>query len=484
MQRYLLFTLFALLITYIMVSCEKDNFTNNPDIKLDFSVDTISFDTIFTTIGSTTKRFTVRNQSNSGVEISSIYLNDANNSPFRLNINGSKGDRIDNILIPGKDSIFVFAEVTVDPTGDNLPMLIHDSIIFNWNGNSEVVNLIAYGQDVHLLNGDSLTSQKWINDKPYLIYNSVLVESNETLEIEAGCRIHFHKGSSLFVEGTLQVNGTTDYPIYFQGDRLEEEYSDLPDQWGYYYENEEEDYIIYYGGIHFFSGSKNNTINNAVIRNAIKGIQVDSLSTTSEPVLTLKNSVIENMTLNCLDARTTSIKASNCVFTNSGYCSVRLLLGGNYEFTHCTMANYYDGNVRSEPILYLNNYYSYENVVYAYDFEARFNNCIVYGDNDSEVLAYYVNSEDFNVEFNSCLLKLRMNSSGLSEDCFEDCIFNSDPIFEDIYVNNLAIDSLSPARNNADVEISQLYPFDLRGNSRLDDEEPDIGALEWGVNKK
>jgi hypothetical protein len=45
--------------------------------------------------------------------------------------------------------------------------------------------------------------------------------------------------------------------------------------------------------------------------------------------------------------------------------------------------------------------------------------------------------------------------------------------------NNFAIDSLSPARNIGNIEIARLFPVDLDNQSRLDDEEPDSGALEW-----
>ena len=123
-------------------------------------------------------------------------------------------------------------EVTVDPTNVNNPLLLKDSIVFSINGNIQDVNLEAYGQDFHLFKGEILQSQTWENDKPYLIYNSVIVDSLETLKIKEGCQVHFHKKSSLLVKGTLKVEGSLESPVVFQGDRLEEYYENIPGAMG------------------------------------------------------------------------------------------------------------------------------------------------------------------------------------------------------------------------------------------------------------
>ena len=57
----------------------------------------------------------------------------------------------------------------------------------------------------------------------------------QLLTIEPGVRIHLHRDALLYVEGTLQVNGTLDEPVLFAGDRLEEFYEDKPGQWGLIY---------------------------------------------------------------------------------------------------------------------------------------------------------------------------------------------------------------------------------------------------------
>ena len=127
------------------------------------------------------------------------------------------------------------------------------------------------------------------------------------------------------------MHGTLEEPVKFLGDRLESDYSDVPDQWGASKVLDDQSTYIY-GGINFLRGSKDNTIDYAIIKNASKGIQIDSMGFSENPMLVLSNSRIENMTLNCIDARATKLKASNCIFANSGSYSVALRFGAVTSF--------------------------------------------------------------------------------------------------------------------------------------------------------
>lgn len=485
LKRKIQFLLF-IISCIVIISCQKEKFTTSGDFKLQFTTDTVSFDTIFTSIGSSTQWLTVKNPSKYSVNISKISLAGGENSPFRININGVSAVEDKDVQISSGDSIYLFVEVSIDPTKQNNPMIIQDSIVFEVNGNIQDVDLIAFGQDFHLFNGEVLNTQHWQNDKPYLIYNSILVDSLETLSIDPGCRIHFHKGSSLFVKGTLNVKGTLEEPVKFLGDRLEHDFDEEPGQWGAskVLDNQSE-YI--YGGLHFLKGSKDNTIDHAIIMNATKGIQIDSMGFSNNPVLVLSNSRIVNMSLNCIDARTTKMKAINCIFANSGSYSVALRFGGSYEFYHCTLANYYNErlNSRKEPSLILNNYYTYGNSLYAYDLtKAYFGNCIIYGAMDNEVLLDKVEVEaQFNYRFQNCLIK-DIGSLYSDNPAFLGTIFNKNPLFSEISKNNYSIDSISPARNIGDQMIAAQFPFDLTNYSRLGDEGADLGALEWKPSSK
>uniref|UniRef100_UPI0032171288 hypothetical protein n=1 Tax=uncultured Draconibacterium sp. TaxID=1573823 RepID=UPI0032171288 len=472
------FPLFAIAIIFgiIHFSCSKEEFTTNSEAKLEFALDTLTFDTIFTTFGSTTKRFTVKNPNKQSVSISKIYLAGKNSTPFRLNINGLAANEDNDVTISGRDSIYIFVEVTIDPNNKNMPMVVHDSIVFNLNGNIQDIDLIAYGQDFHLFDGEILKTQTWKNDKPYLVYNSVLIDSLETLTISEGCRIHFHKGSSMFVKGTLNAKGTFDQPIKFSGDRLEKSYEDIPGQWGAFAELENGGIYIY-GGLHFLIGSINNSIDWAIIKNADKGIQIDSLGISANPVLTLTNSRIENMTLNCLDARTTYLKVANSVFANSGSNTVALRFGGNYEFIHCTIANYFNVGIRKEPALVLNNNFEYNNQTYSFTFNSFFGNCIVYGNINDEIFIDKKGNKSFKSEFKNCLLK----TDSYAENDFVNSIFNKEPYFDE---HSFTIDSLSAAKDIGSIDIARLFPFDLNNHSRLEDSGPDLGAFEWLPNEE
>ncbi|MCB0470823.1 MAG: hypothetical protein KDC51_09980, partial [Flavobacteriaceae bacterium] len=54
--------------------------------------------------------------------------------------------------------------------------------------------------------------------------------------------------------------------------------------------------------------------------------------------------------------RNTSITGENVVFNNAGQSSLAGTLGGRYNFTHCTIGNYWDTSFRQYPSLLLNNF--------------------------------------------------------------------------------------------------------------------------------
>ncbi len=480
--------IFALIITASVVlflsNCRKENFTTNPNDKLIFSIDTVHFDTVFTTIGSTTKHFKVKNPNkNQSIKIDRIFLAGGNSSNYRLNIDGSPTNSYsDYILAPG-DSLFIFVEVTIDPNRDK--MIEHDSVVFRYNNNVQDVHLVAFGQDVHLINGRIIQNDTlWTCDKPFLIYNSALVETDVTLTIEAGTKIYFHRGSSLFIQGTLKVNGEYGNPVLFTGDRLEEYYRDIPGQWGAYLQDNHGNTIHIFGGIHLLAGSKYNEINYANIRNPIIGLQVDSVVTHGTPTLILKNSNIENAKIAGLYALGSHIEAENCVFANCGKYTVACIIGGEYYFTHCTMVNYYK-SMRNTPQLILNNYYHYSqngqtHTSYRDLKNAHFANCIIYGSRDTEIGLDLSVDAMANFRFDNCLIKYKDAAELESSDFFIDNIFNKNPNFISTATApyNYRLDEASAAIDAGKMEFAEQVPFDQDGNYRLADGKPDIGAFE------
>lgn len=446
-------------------SCEKETFYEDSDAALRFSVDTVYFDTVFTTFGTTTKWLKVYNPYRQAVKISSVQLAGSTASVYRLNIDGTPTPQASDIIIQGKDSLFIFIEATIDPANQDSPLAVEDSILFTINGNLQKVHLLAWGQDVHLINGAVLETQTWSAGKPYLVYNSMLVEDGHVLTIEAGTRVYFHRNSQMYVAGTVKAMGNFENPIIFEGDRLEDLYKNIPGQWD---------------GIWLMAGSENNEFHYAQIRNAINGIIADTITASPNPTLLLANVIIENMTSAGIYARGSSIYAYNCLITNCGRYAVALTLGGNYEFYHCTFANYWNYSARRTPSVVLNNYYMdiSKNVQIRPLEKALFGNCIIYGDKLDEIgFDFYPGQTDYDFYFGHCLV--RQSESSLFDPLkYNAVLFNQFPGFENREEFDFTLNEESHALDAGFQNYALMHPLDFLMNSRIADTGPDLGAYE------
>ncbi len=461
----------------LLVSCEREYVFRGNGTEIRFSTDTVAFDTIFTSVGSITQNLRVSNPVQDDVVVEAIELMGGEDSDFVLNVNGNAGSRIEDVSIRGNDSVVVFIEAHIKDSGDkNTPFVVSDSIMFYTRDKIQKVHLVAYGQDVIPLRKENLKTQSFTNDKPYLIYDWVVVDSAETLTIDPGTRLHFHKDAFFIVFGTVQVNGESDNPVLFTTDRMDEWYADKPGQWGY---------------IHLMPGSENHTFNNAVIRNSTMGIVVDSvgIEPDAEP-LQLNNVKIEHVTAQGLLAQNSSIIASNSVFADCGSASVALTVGGSYKFYHCTIANYFTWAFRSTPALLISNYFT--DVDNQDRFSpvqtADFHNCIIYGIKENEIKLDFIQNPDdeedvpvfLNVNFSHSLLKIEDEKKEAYSEVFNNGIlFNEDPDFADVSKYNYELDTLSAGLEAGDYEIAREYPFDFYNTNRVENNKlPDLGAIE------
>ncbi len=466
---FLLVSSFLVLLTF---SCDKENFLDDTDAKLEFTTDTLSFDTVFTTVGSITKFFKVINPYNEDVQISDINLAGGEQSQFRINIDGNPVTSATNVPIEAEDSLYIYVEVTVDPNAADLPFLIQDSIVFNLNGNIQDVDLLAYGQNANFFGNVAICDEVWTNELPYVLYDTIYVEPGCKLTIEPGTRIYSHVGSQLFVGGTLEVNGGTDSlnRVVFQGDRLDEGYRDLPGQWG---------------GIHILRGSVDNVIQGAEIKNGLWGVRVDSLAESGGSNILIKDVIIENMSAFGIWGITASIEAENTLIYDCGLNNLNLEFGGFYNFQHCTFANRGSFFVQHKnPILRGVNYLAIgQSIVGLADFfDLNMLNCIIDGTEEEEVFLDELEPDDltvnFNYEFKNCLIKSDEEYNTESEG-FVNCIFNPSPndtLFIDYSEGDLHLNALAPVIDQGDP--STAGTFDLDSNPR--DATPDIGCYEFG----
>jgi len=400
-----------------ILSCKKNNLLTNSNFNIETSTDTILFDTLFTTIGSTTKRFKCYNPNSGSINISNISLQNGINSPFRINIDGESGVLFKDITILAGDSIFIFVEVTIDPNGNSLPLVVEDQIIFETNGNSIKIVLNAWGQDAYF-HVNEIVQGIWTNDKPHVIYGVAAVgypslDSNLTLTIEEGTKIHGHSNAVLYVyKSTLNVNGSFNNPVIFQQDRTE-------------------DYLLYsadsiagqWRGV-YFSNALNSSITHAEIKNAIIGIQIDTFSLNN--YVSLDKVKIHNSLYSNILTQGSNLSAINCLFANSNNYSAFISIGGNVNFEQCTFSNYNSG-YRTSPAFVFKDYYESINgqTIFRPFNQAKFTNCIIDGNSSTDfvcdTLGYVLSGISPNVLFDHCSLKTEDTTENF---LLDNCLFN------------------------------------------------------------
>lgn len=454
----------ALLIFLVsLFACRRESFTTSPDAALRIDVDTLHFDTVFTTTGSTTQVFKIFNDNKKGIHLSAVQVKGGISSPFKINVNGITGPSVSNIDIADGDSAYVFVSVTINPSVGSLPFVVRDSVEVFYNGNKKTIQLEAFGRNAHFLRGHTVsTDEVWNNDLPYVILGGMEVAPNARLTINEGCQIYLHADAPLVVNGTMQVLGKQwdSTRVVFSGDRLDEPYRNYPAAWP---------------GIFFNSSSKDNLFNYAVIKNAYQALVVQAPSVNSNPKLSLLQTIVDNAYDVGILAVNSSINAENLLVSNSGKNLV-LVGGGDYRFTHSTIAAISNILVpHKDPVLLVSNYF---NQAPSNSLNAVFRNCIFWGDGgqvENEVQVLKNGGNTFNVLFDHVLWKVKDNPANVAA---SSAINDLDPAFETINLEensyNFRLKENSPALNKG---INTSVTLDLDGNSRPVG-NPDLGAYE------
>ncbi|HRT89846.1 MAG TPA: choice-of-anchor Q domain-containing protein [Bacteroidales bacterium] len=453
------------------VSCEKP--VTHDIAGLGFSADTIFFDTVFTSVGSATRELVVKNYGRSDIEISRIFLAGGQASPFRLNIDGEATVSASDILLSGRDSMFIFVDVIIDPLNTTSPVLTLDSVIFEVDGRIRSVVLMAWGQDVILLDNSVIKTEVWISGKPYLIYGKVKVDTAEILTVEKGTRVYFHRNSSMYVAGSLKVTGTEEEPVVFASDRTEKIYEDIPGQWQ---------------GIFIAGISKGNSMSNAIVRNSTYGIRLgepESAGLNGIPDLKLKNIRIIHSGVTGLAAYYANVEAENSVFSHCGFNCVSLSSGGDYRFYHCTFQNTWEYGLRLTPALLVDERPSGAGTP-AGSINLLLFNSVVTGDLNTEIEVSSNSSvPSGSYFFDHCLVKMDTSKASVwKKDKFPGTDVNLNPRFIDAVAFDFRPDTLSPLADRGSNLLINTFPSDIRGYSRLTDGLPDIGAYERRPGEK
>ena len=486
MMKFRLLLILSILVAFC--ACREDRISDDPTLRLTFSIDTIAFDTVFTNMGSTTLQFMVYNNNANAVVIRRIWQDSG--KYFKVNIDGESDlYKATDWQLRGHDSLMVFVKVFIDPQKQDAPVLVEDNLHFVVNDNQQTVHFEAYGQDVNLIKTKSRLTIRdtytFTADKPYLIYDTLAVRSLTT--IEPGARLYFHNDAVLLAYGSVMAEGTLEKPITLMGDRIDHLYDSVPylyvsGMWGGVYLLDEKD-----------APERRYHLDYVEILSANVGLFCVSEKTENLQHVHLTNSRIHNHAIYGLVAQNMDVTAVNCELTNAAaYCVY--LSGGKHTFIHSTIAayfNYTNVRIQSTPredvaAVYINNL-SKNHI----PTNTSFQNCIVSGVRENNLLVatplpqYYPDTIAHNY-----LKADTVRTAAAFDNVYwqkEDTM----PIFRNTYYKykeyiyyDFRLDSLSPARGIADSATAASYPLDRFGNPRIrfeagDTIRPDAGCYQY-----
>ena len=370
------------------------------------------------------------------------------------------------------------------------PFIIEEQVFFLTNGNEQVVQLEAFGQNANYLpsrfsagefsvlscRNDSL---RFDDPKPYVIFGVLLIDSCN-LVLPPGTEIFVHGGLArtdedvIFNDGLLAITGNAslssqgsiDQPVIITGDRLETAFEDVPGQWA---------------GIRFLEGSTGNRLVNTKISNSLIGVRADSAT-----VVSLENVDIRNTSGPGIVGIHSTMSGENVLVADNGSFSGLFQFGGNYSFSHSTFANFQG----QSSALRLDNFLCIggdcNNGVLANRLSANFTNCIFFGGDDDEIELIDIfegeQPSEFDYQLTNCIVAVDdlINPDQFPDffDNCENCInaTRDDALFLDEDLSDFRLDTMSIAIEQA-IPLTNV-PRDIEGNVR-DVSTPDIGCYEF-----
>ncbi len=477
MQRAYIYII-GIALTLLMACDDFGSWTTDSGARLTFGRDTVAFDTLVSTVSSSTQRLLVYNHNKDGLRINEVRLKHAGSSLFRVNVDGQfLQDGVGNEFeVLGDDSIFVHVEVTLPDANADTITHYTDSLCFQLeSGVVQYVVLQAGGMDawhwrgVKVIESDTTLQ----SHRPVIVYDSLYVSPGATMTLAAGTQLYFHQKASMCVEGTLLVNGTLDTPVVFRGDRTGNlfdylPYDNTPQQWG----------GVYLRG----SGHKLTYLD---LHSSTFGIVAEDTD------LELANSVIHNTGGNALRAKNCRVKAYNTQISNA-YGDLFHMIGGDVEMVFCTLAQFYNYDAQRGWALCLRDYeLEYGDTMYYDIAQARFHNCVISGYGSDVISGSFIKEHKFaepvNYHFERCFLNTVYSEAdslrfirNIYETPEDTMSYGRQFLLFDTYARlyDFTPDTLAHFCDSADVHWAETYPVDRLGRSRTADGLPDIGAYE------
>ncbi len=453
-------------------SCSDDDYTLSASVWLDMSVDTISFDTVFSNVPSAMQDFWVYNRSKSDVRLTSIAQQRGNQSGFRVNVDGiylgqTTGYQTAEVEIRQGDSIRVFVELTANANGADVPQSIEDNIVFTLaSGNVQRVNLRACSWDAIILNNPVVSvDTTFTGEKPIVVYGGLKIDSLATLTLAAGTTLYLRDEAGIDVYGTLLSKGEADNEVVLRGYRLDNMFDYLPydrvsGQWQ---------------GIHFYESSYDNRMDYTDLHSAFNGIEIDSADVCRSK-LVLNASTVHNCQGYCIVNRGANIEMYNCQVTNAlddCFC----IDGGAALIDNCTFAQFYPyDSARGVAFRFLS---ATAPVVFFCE------NSLITGYSNNEVqMGDTLNITEYG--FDNCVIRLEVDETVDSllftrniYETDEDTLVGGRKHFVEIDAYNMKYNfRLAPESTAIDAaDPLTALPTDRDGRER--DDSPDIGAYEF-----
>jgi len=325
------FYLFIILLAF--ASCQDDDtFSMSTGLKLDFEVDTLKLDTIFSRTASATYSFWVYNRNDEGIRLPRVRLSRGNQTGFRVNVDGvyldnANGSVAQDLEVRRNDSILVFVELTAPETGQTDPALVEEDIVFSLeSGTEQKMKLQAWAWNAVKLYSPVISKDSVIESAtPIIIYGGLKVEEGATLTLR-NTTLYFHESAGIDVYGSLKTEDCT-----LRGDRLDRMFDYLPydrvsGQWK---------------GIVLHEQSANNELVRTEIRNPENGIVCESAAADSTVShLKMNACIIHNCRGMGLQSIQANVEVNDCQFTNAQGDCVNVT-GGMMLINYCTLGQFY-----------------------------------------------------------------------------------------------------------------------------------------------
>lgn len=464
-------------IICILVACDDyDSFETNDLQTLRFSADSIVFDTTFVKLPTVTKTLIVWNDNNKGLKIKDLSLTNGENSKFQINVDGESLDGVmHDIEIRGHDSIFIFVRPNIG-NNDNQPAVTHEDNILITLDNGRVMSLplksVFLDADIHNEPVEISSDETWnAISKPRVFLAGIDVKQGATLTIEEGVTLFFSATSSLDIHGRIIINGTLDKPVIMRGHRLDKLFENLS------YDNTPSRWM----GMRLYENSGPHNINYADIHSSAWGIWAESTK------FDLNNSIIHNVDSDAVNLYNTQANIINTQISNA-LCHCVNITGGNANFIHCTIAQFYGFSIPGEALkigtIDRKRQSDIQSIV--------FSNCLITGLQNDVLKGEFtddIDSDEVNYLFNSCVLR----TTEVDNDHYQNItwenyrndkdentlqgskqfqLYNTQNFLFDFRLNSNSI-----AVGACDHIISLKYPYDRDGKDRT--ENPAAGCYQF-----